>query len=151
MSQFSKGKIFSALIAFLACLCFSGSAFASSITCDNLKGKWKNQLGSELVIESIDKTTGKLQGKYRASSGAQGTFPVVGWINSSQSSEGSNVNVVSFSVRWAGIGSITSWVGYCEKGNSGVRIFTIWNLVRPSSQFQWDHILTGSDDFRPVQ
>jgi len=116
-------------------------------TCDNLKGTWKNELKSSLIIESIDQATGQITGKYISPSGAgTATFPLTGWVNdSTPMPKQDHAKVISFTVRWGTIGRITSWTGVCESD----KIFTVWNLAMPNSGYTWDHLLTGSDTFKP--
>lgn len=116
----------------------------------NLVGEWTNQLGSTLNIKTVDPNTGQITGTYKSPSGTGGNeFPLIGWVNYKPPIQGKdNAIVVSFSVRWGGIGSITTWAGYVKIVNSVPIITAQWFLVRPNSDYGWDHILTGQDVFK---
>lgn len=116
-------------------------------TCANVVGAWKNQLGSKMNIKSVVAATGAITGEYQTASGAGGWYPLVGWINSVPNVPGkNNAKIVSFSVRWGNVGSVTSWTGVCHGADD---LKTVWNLGRPVSDYEWDHVLTGADNFRP--
>ncbi|MCW7539664.1 avidin/streptavidin family protein [Aquabacterium sp. A7-Y] len=126
------------------------TAHGAAPDCSNLPGEWTNQLGSTLSIHSVDHGSGKILGSYVSPSGTQGEKEeLVGWINSSQATSESNVLAIAFSVQWGSYGSITSWTGFCENKGGTPTITTFWHLVRSSSRFTWDHMLTGSDVFVP--
>jgi hypothetical protein len=112
-----------------------------------LEGEWHNQLKSTLIIKSVDPQTGAITGSYRSPSGTTGNpFPLVGWVNVVEPAEKKdNVVIVSFSVRWGTYGSITAWNGYFRDN----KIVGQWLLTRSNSDFPWDHILTGQDQFEP--
>ena len=113
-----------------------------------LVGQWKNDLGSTLNITAIDSGTGAMTGTYTSPSGGGGTpFALVGWVNTApiDPKAPSNVTVVSFSVSWGTFGSVTAWNGYYNAKSA--RIIGQWLLSRANSQFIWDHILTGQDQF----
>jgi hypothetical protein len=113
--------------------------------CSELKGQWVNELGSVLVV---DETTneGKILGHYASSTGVDGkVFPLEGWVNSN--ADYPNEFNISFSVRWKGYGSITSWTGYCIEENGESKIKTIWNLVRSGKEYDWERIITNSSTF----
>ncbi|MDH4186480.1 MAG: avidin/streptavidin family protein [Nitrospira sp.] len=131
----------------------ASNAQAGSQSCSNLQGEWKNQLGSTLSISSIDGKTGKLTGTYVSPSGTAGDkHELSGWVNNEKNPEAKSFTpAISFSVQWGKYGSITSWTGSCDDKGGVPTITTIWNLVRTSSQFTWDHVLTNSDVFTPKQ
>ena len=109
---------------------------------------WKNQLGSTLTITGIDPGTGAMTGNYTSPSGTGGNpYPLVGWVNTApiDPKAPSNVTVVSFSVNWGALGSVTAWNGYYDPKTS--IIVGQWLLSRANSQYIWDHILTGQDQF----
>lgn len=147
-------NIISSLLGFIV---FIGSASCyAGPTCANPIGVWKNQLGSTLTISTLDASTGKLSGTYISPSGTAGSsVELTGWINNFAPITGNTVTAIAFSVQWGKYGSITSWTGTCENNASSDEkikiptIKTIWNLVRSSSQYSWDHILTNSDVFTP--
>lgn len=115
--------------------------------CDHLSGIWKNELGSVLAIDSIDHDRGIIHGEYRSSSGVDGkVFPLQGWINWGEKKQ---VPSISFTVRWTGYGSITSWSGYCDQDKMGPFIKTLWHLVRPDTEHSWERVISNSSVFRP--
>lgn len=129
----------------------SWSLPASAADCSKMVGEWKNQLGSTLDIQSVDASTGKVDGRYMTATGAGGWFPLVGWVNEKPAGIGGHHvdKVIAFTVRWDAIGSITAWTGYCEMKGTVPTITTLWHLVRPNSDYEWDHVLTNSDVFTP--
>ena len=84
-------------------------------------------------------------------SGTSGeSFPVVGWLNALQpNSAGDNATIIALSVRWGKYGSVTSWTGICKAASNGPVLNAQWLLGRSNSSFEWDHVLTGSDIFKP--
>ncbi|MBX9403898.1 avidin/streptavidin family protein [Lysobacter sp. BMK333-48F3] len=121
---------------------------AAQVRCGNPVGTWRNQMGSEMRITAYDPRSGAIQGQYRTSSGAPGFYPLVGWVNSAPAQPGgSNLTTYAFTVRWNQIGSITAWTGTCVDGPTSSGLRTLWQLARPNSQFDWDHILAGADTF----
>ncbi len=138
----------------LLCFIFSAESSASSWqNCTRLAGKWGNQIGSTFTIQHVNPETGALIGTYKSPSGTKGeTYPVSGWINGAKpSGSGSNVPVITFSVRWGEYGSVASWAGYCEEKKGTPTITTLWHLVRPNANYSWDHVYTNSDVFKPME
>src|ERR1035437_4141615 len=115
----------------------ASGAHAASPTCGDVKGEWVNELGSTLTIEKVDSSTGGVSGTYQSPSGTEGEkFPLVGWTNMLKAVQGKdNVTVVSFSVNWGKLGSVTSWSGTCSTKLGTPTIKTVWNLVRSNSDF----------------
>jgi hypothetical protein len=117
-----------------------------------LKGKWKNELGSTLNIVAIDLQTGKIEGTYISpQGGGDGTeYPLLGWVNTAAPSKDhtNHVVVISWTVRWGQIGTITGWTGYYAAVNDTPAIIGQWNLGQPNSDWSWDHILAGQDQFK---
>jgi hypothetical protein len=129
------------LLAFIGC-----SSQLISQTCQNLVGTWSNELGSALVIDQV-MDNGNLIGHYASSTGVDGKiFPLQGWLNKNEEHP-DEINI-SFTVRWEGYGSITSWTGYCHVLDGMPQIKTIWNLVRSGKQFDWERIITNSSIFK---
>jgi hypothetical protein len=114
-----------------------------------LRGSWVNELGSLLVVDSVD-AEGKIHGQYQSSTGVDGkVFPLLGWVNRGTDEDG--ILSVAFTVRWEGYGSITSWTGYLDTDADGHYIKTLWHLVRPGTQYPWERIIANSSVFRPVE
>jgi hypothetical protein len=140
----------------------SGRGWAAD--CSDPTGSWINQLGSLLQIKSVN--AGMLSGQYQTATGAGGWFPLTGWLNQAAPSPPKDhlASVISFTVRWGDIGSITAWAGSCELRKIGGNrercatvgplcaptITALWHLVRPNSEYEWDHILTNEDVFIPA-
>ena len=127
-------------------------------TCSAPEGAWQNELGSVLIIESLNPETGMLKGTYQSASGAGATkFPLIGWANDAEPSKEApcagckpnHAQVYGFTVRWGDIGSITSWTGTCALVNDQPTLKTVWNLARPNSGYDWDHVNAGSATFVP--
>ena len=134
-----------------ASLLIGAACQAATPTCKNPLGDWKNQLNSTLSIDNYDAGTGHISGNYISpSGGGTSKFPLVGWLNSlAPQGNKNNATIISFSVRWGSIGSVTSWTGTCVEAGGSARLTTLWQLGRPNSDFAWDHVLTGSDAFTP--
>ena len=123
---------------------------AAAPSCSVPAGIWVNQMGSVMTISSYNTATGAISGTYKTSSGATGWYPLVGWVNGAASiPEKDNVVVMSFTVRWGSIGSITSWTGTCRVTSGTTVLTTLWDLAEPVSNYTWDHVLAGSDVFKP--
>ncbi len=146
------------------CLVLSVQGFApvsaqeTTPTCETPTGVWHNEMGSVLVIESVDAETGQIAGAYRSASGAgASSFPLIGWVNDAAVAEGSkcadckqdHAQVFAFTVHWGEIGSITSWTGTCALVDDRPVLKTVWNLARLNTSYSWDHINSGSATFTP--
>ncbi len=120
-----------------------------------LKGDWKNALNSTLRIKSIDPSSGAIDGSYISPQGTNGTeYPLHGWVNTKAPDSTSQfpVVVISWSVRWGTIGSVTAWNGFYaalpKDGTSKTpTIVGQWLLSRPDGNYEWDHVLAGQDRF----
>jgi len=129
-------------------------------TCAQPLGKWNDEVKSVIEIKTYDTATGAISGQYISRSGA-GSWPMVGWINSAsaessapgKSGKGDHADVFTLAVRWGDRGSITAWTGTCTvNSQSGLaQIYTLWHTVRPNTGFEWDHTLTGSEVFVPIE
>lgn len=109
---------------------------------------WINELGSVLVIDSIDER-GVVFGEYRSSSGVDGrVFALSGFVNSDAAT---GRLAISFAVRWDGYSSITSWTGFLDHDEQGTYLKTLWHLVRPGEQEPWERIITNSSTFRQLR
>jgi hypothetical protein len=102
-----------------------------------------------LFIKEIDSDTGMVSGSFCSPSGTTGQeFPLIGWINTQTPKDGKdNVVVVSFSVRWGKIGSVTAWNGYYALEEGKATIVGQWFLSRPNADLRWEHIVVGQDRF----
>ena len=119
-----------------------------SQSCASLTGAWQNELGSVLQIDEV-LSDGKILGVYKSSTGVDGqTFALQGWVNSNE--DHPDEKNLSFSVRWEGYGSITSWTGYCHHFENSDQIKTVWHLVRSGKEFDWERVITNSSIFKPL-
>ena len=145
MQYFSLVFIFGCLAAITAANVRNNSLRNAAI---RLKGLWVNELGSTLNITNVHGPTFEIEGNYRSPSGTLGDlYSLNGVINTSPMVRGKHtVIVVSFTVHWGDIGSITTWNGYYSPGRSE-QIIGQWLLVRPVGSYTWDHIYTGQDRF----
>jgi hypothetical protein len=115
--------------------------------CNDLRGEWINELGSVLVIDELSEDH-QIIGEYKSSTGVDGkVFPLLGWVNNSDG----EVVSLSFSVRWEGYTSITSWTGSCDTTDEGPRIKVLWHLVRPHQEHAWERIISNSSLFKPIR
>lgn len=126
--------------------------------CENLRGVWENQIGSVMDIITVDPIGGAITGRYVSPQGGGPAFrQLIGWNNGAPVNESDpcslvqndNVKVITFTVSWGDLGSITAWTGTCRVENGIPTIHTLWHLVRPNTEFVWDHIHAGSDTFIP--
>ena len=122
-------------------------------TCAQPLGKWHDEVKSVIEIKTYDTATGAISGQYIAHSG-DGSWPMVGWINSSPAeSKGDHADVFTLAVRWGDHGSVTTWTGTCAvNSQSGLaQISSLWHTARPNTGVEWDHILTGSEVIVPIE
>jgi Avidin family len=140
----------------LALLNVCASVEAKPPTCTQPVGRWKNERGSVLEIRNYDAATGTISGQYISNSGATGSHPMVGWINSARSetsdSKGNHAKVITFAVHWGPVGGVSAWTGTCAVNlHSGLeQISALWHTTRPDTGFEWDHTLTGADRLDPI-
>jgi hypothetical protein len=137
-----------------------GSVAAKPPTCAQPVGKWYDELKSIIEIKTYDTTTGAISGQYIARSGA-GSWPMVGWINSARAEssapgkagKGDNADVFTLLVRWSDPGATSAWTGTCAVNSQSGRaqISTLWHTARSNTVLEWEHLLTGSEVFVPVE
>ncbi len=115
----------------------------------DLTGTWRNELGS---VMSLRQSGDKLEGTYTTKVGAADHdrhFKLRGVVNG---------DLVSFSVSWEDIGSITTWAGQHALSHNGAEqdlIKTTWVLVKNvgedlEPQGLWAQSLVGQDVFRKI-
>jgi hypothetical protein len=130
-------------------------------TCTQPAGKWRNVRGSVLNIQHYNSSTGAVAGVYVSASGTLGSHPIVGWINTAPSQteepckdcKTNHAEVITFAVRWAN-GGLSAWTGTCAANSQSAgleQISALWHTTRPVTNFDWDHTLTGSDRFDPIE
>ena len=146
----------------LALLNVCASVAANPPSCIQPVGRWKNVRGSVLEIRNYDAATGAISGQYLSNSGARGSHPIVGWINSApakssapdKADKGNQAEVITFAVSWGTLGGLSAWTGTCavnSQSSGHEQISALWHTTRPNTGFDWDHTLTGSDRFDPIE
>ena len=109
----------------------------------DLKGKWTNELGATMEIQSSG--GGKFAGQYTSAVSAGGN-PVSGSLSGVYGGD-----AISFVVTWQPTyNSTTSWSGLILADDSDrLHLYTLWHLAetpdKPSDW--WESILAGSDRF----
>ena len=112
-------------------------------SCDKLTGMWINQDSS---IINITEVAGILQGHYQSNaSGDIRLFPFSGYVNRQGA-----LPTLSFAISWAEYGSITSWTGYCKEKDGQPIVTTMWHLVRPYVEEDWERFVTNTSTFKPL-
>ena len=123
-------------------------ACAQTNAADNpLSGTWVNDAGSAVTL--CLSGTGQLSGIYQTELGApdpESEFPLTGWVNG---------DVLAFSVRFDGFGSITSWSGQLTEDDKGPFIRTLWHYTKDIPDAEepediWRTINSGYAIFRPA-
>ncbi|MGH0131200.1 UNVERIFIED_CONTAM: hypothetical protein FKN15_002993 [Acipenser sinensis] len=119
----------------------------NEIKCD-LKGKWKNELGSNMTISETDKN-GYFIGSYLTAVTTHTDVeikksPISGVIRPSSQP------IFAFHVKWTFSDSITTFTGQCFVDSSGERLETMWLLkaTARSSDDNWASTRVGSNVFR---
>jgi hypothetical protein len=154
MEEFmKKSKCFGCVkVMVSSCVLFFMSAvYAASPNCQNLKGRWVNELGSTLLISTV-KDNGQLSGLFISSlQTGDESFVMTGWANDAPPPEAGldHLTAITFAVNWDDYGSLSSWAGGCAIKDGVPTMSMIWNLVLANAQFEWDHILSNSDVFIP--
>ena len=157
----NKQIVFSAVLG-LVLLGLCESAEAKPPSCAQPVGKWKNVRGSVLDIRNYDAATGAISGQYISNSGASGAHPIAGWRNSApaeasapgKETKSNHAEVIAFAVYWGTIGGLSAWIGTCavnSQSSGHEQISALWHTTRPNTGFDWDHTLTGSDRFDPIE
>jgi hypothetical protein len=129
-------------------------------TCALPVGKWNDEIKSVIEIKTYDTATGAISGEYISHSGA-GSWPMMGWVNPApvespapgKAGKGDRADVFTLLVRWGEHDAVTAWTGTCAiNTKSGLaQISTLWHTSRPNTGAEWDHTLTGSEVFLPIE
>lgn len=153
----TKLLLLAIVFAISASVILNGHSVAQQTEADStaqikkLKGLWVSDRGSTLEIDDIDEESGEISAWFRSSTGTDGkAFPVVGFLNLAERFPGAESfgHPISFAVSWGPFGSISSWNGLVRQEKTQTTIDTQWLYVRGSTQFDWDHTLTGNDLFK---
>lgn len=117
----------------------------------NLVGTWHNELGSTLIIESVQ--SGVLSGTYETTGAsgtcAKGKFRVSGVTDTEKGG-----NNIGFAVSWrndlSNCHSVTAWSGQVLNPGPSQYISAFWLLTVESSQAaSWAATHIGLDTFEP--
>ena len=124
-----------------ACL---GALACSSQSCDSLVGGWINQDSS--IMHIISDVNGTLTGHYQSNASQDATlFSFVGLVNRNDA-----IPTLTFAISWGDYGSITSWTGYCSVEGDEAELTTMWHLVRPYVEYDWERFVTNTSTFKPM-
>ena len=123
-------------------------ALASPAYAHDLDGVWVNEAGSAVTFKVAE--DGILSGYYQTELGqpdAESRFPLTGWTQG---------DVLAFSVKFTGFGSITSWSGQVSEDETGPFIRTLWHYTKDipddeEAEDLWRSINAGAAIFRPVE
>lgn len=134
---------------FICILCVYSLFFVShdaiSQDCTNLSGSWINQDSSILKITRDE--NGSIHGTYQSNASDD---PVLhswtGVVN-----RHADPVTFAFSISWGDYGSITSWTGYCSESGGELQLTTLWHLVRPYVEYDWERFVTNSSSFTPLK
>ena len=110
-------------------------------------GPWANERGS---VVHLSLSNGMLTGVYQTNLGQPDKsqrFPLTGFVQN---------HLITFTVNFAGYGSMTSWAGQLSEDSDGPYIRTLWHLTRDIEDTMedahlWRSITAGASDFRPIQ
>ncbi|MDH4276962.1 MAG: avidin/streptavidin family protein [Acidimicrobiia bacterium] len=113
-----------------------------------LAGRWRNRLGSTMVLEVDDHH--RIHGTFHTGAeigDPRAGYEIVGFA------EGDDF---AFCVDFGRWGSVASWTGHHVTGEDhGERLVTVWHLAQPvedphSEIDTWRAILTGGDEFQRI-
>lgn len=122
-------------------------SLTSPAAANELDGVWVNEAGSAVELKVGEE--GRLSGLYRTELGqpdADEVFPLTGWTQG---------DVLAFSVKFTGFGSITSWSGQVSEDEGGEFIRTLWHYSKDipddeEAEGLWRTINSGAATFRRV-
>ncbi|MDE3087750.1 MAG: hypothetical protein KGJ77_13445 [Acidobacteriota bacterium] len=108
-----------------------------------LGGRWRNQLGSELVLEP--ESDGNLRGTYRTATGA-GTEVAAPVHGSWDPGAGGDCVVVGFAVAWRTVHAVTTWCGRYRAVEDTIE--ASWLMSSETDPHDdWRSTFTGHDVF----
>lgn len=112
----------------------------------SLTGTWRNELGSELVLE--DDHEGVLSGRYHSGAGALPgvAYPVCG---SSDPAPNGSCRVLGFVVDWKELHALTVWSGQYHSVDDTIRATWVMTTETKENE-EWRSTFIGHDVFRRV-
>lgn len=106
-----------------------------------IDGVWRNQLGSELILETDGR--GGLTGTFRSGTAAGALTPIKGSYDPSPKHSGT---ALGFMVDWTEVHSVTVWSGQHDGGEDLIR--ATWLMtVGTSADREWQSTVIGHDVF----
>ncbi len=116
----------------------------------DLEGIWYNELGSKLIIESVN--DGKIEGKYETTVGsAQGIYALSGRVEkTAQPQLNQSIGwVVVWDNEMTNNNCVTSWSGQLQEMDGEKVIHAYWMLtIETSSRSNWKSTMIGHDTFK---
>lgn len=122
----------------------------SKPTCDNPVGIWSNPQGQTITITKLDQNSGQLHGTFQLPAAIDNTpYGLTGWTNNLGTSKPKTDEdtAISFSVRWEGLTSISSWIGTCSNTQGLSKLNLINHQVRLNAQQKNERISVSFDTF----
>ncbi|KAM5193301.1 avidin-like [Mantella aurantiaca] len=143
-----KMKILAALsVALLSLtLCTAGQ-----VTQCNLAGHWKNDLGSNMTIDTVF-TNGMFLGRYLTAVSATNKTILESTLVGYQ--QATDLPSFGFTVKWVFANSITVFTGQCLLDESGEKVLVTSWLLRTEAQNvldNWKQTRVGNNIFYPLQ
>ena len=114
----------------------------------SLEGNWQNELGSVMIIESVDSSTGVFSGSYTSSVGdAEDSYLLTGRYDTA-----SDTPTLGWTVTWLNdyndADSTTTWSGQYQEPDGAPTLLTQWLLTSETDpDDNWQSTLVGSDVF----
>ncbi len=119
------------------------------VSCADLTGSWRTNLGALVNLRAVDSDTGRLEGSYQPASLPDRQFPLTGFVNAAREPgdrhDGHYAVALSFSVSFLEFGGITNWTGVCLEVEGAVRLETEDLVVRPVAEGSWAHVIASHD------
>ena len=109
-----------------------------------LRGTWRNQLGSELILEPDPE--GRLCGRYRSGTGevAGTSYPITGSYDPEPAGP---AVVLGFVVDWTAVHSVTAWSGQFQPADDSIS--ATWIMTTEADRDEaWSSTRIGQDRFR---
>ncbi|KAG8182378.1 hypothetical protein JTE90_010741 [Oedothorax gibbosus] len=115
------------ITTYILLLAFVVGSYGRYWPCMNLSGTWRNQLGSNMTIETIGDSH-RITGQYNTSvESSAGASTISSKISGIVQNVG-NGSLIAFNVLWNRGASITAWVGQCIVCDGEAKLYTTWVL-----------------------